>query len=104
MADQISDAIQFLEKVTSEPEVTIKFIKRTDGSQRIMRMTLDFDQIPKNKKPSSVSLKKILSLIKNNRILHVFDLDKNDWRSIPLDNIEWMTDSNNTIYRIKISR
>lgn len=104
MADQITDAITFLEKVVSEPEVTIKFIKRTDNTQRIMRLTLDFARIPAAKKPKSVNLKSILNHIKKSRILHVFDLDKKDWRSVPLDSIEWMTDSSNVIHRIKIPR
>lgn len=102
MADQITDALDFLEKVIGEPEVIIKFIKRTTKELRVMRLTLDFSRIPEAKKPKTVNLKQILSLVKNNKIMRVFDLEKQEWRSIPLDSIEWLVDSQRKIFRISL--
>jgi len=80
--DVISSAIDFLSKISQEEEVSIKFTKK-DGTTRLMRCTLKFDKIPKNKRPKNVDVSKILKLIKDNMILHVFDLEKHDWRSVP---------------------
>ncbi|GIU69007.1 MAG: hypothetical protein KatS3mg002_0243 [Candidatus Woesearchaeota archaeon] len=105
MADEnvIDTAIEFLDKVSKTSEFVIKFIKRTTGDIRIMRATLDFRLIPDKDKPKSVDLKKILTFIKNNKILHVYDLDKRGWRSVPLDRVEWLTDNANGVtYRVSI--
>jgi len=99
MAEVIDDAIDFLEKIRAEDEVTIKFRKK-DGTERIMRCTLNFDRIPDADKPKDVSLKKIMNLIRKFKHIHVYDLDKNGWRTVPFDRAEWM-DINNQRYRIK---
>jgi hypothetical protein len=88
MADLINNAIDFLKKIRSEKQVTIRFIKK-DNSVRMMKCTLQFDLIPKPKRPKKIDLPAILNLIKQD-ILHVFDLEKKEWRSVPFDRVEYL--------------
>ena len=90
MADNtISTAIDFLNKVRTEDEVTILFIKQ-DGSSRTMRCTLNFDKIPEKDKPKDINLPKILKLLNQNKIIHVYDLEKRGWRSVPFEKTKWL--------------
>ena len=99
MADNIiTNAIEFWNKTYQVKEAKIKFIKK-DGTERVMRFTLDFSRIPKEKHPKSINMAKIVKLMQQNGIIHVFDLDKSDWRSVPFNNIEWV-DINNKRYKI----
>ncbi len=90
--DTISSAIDFFDIIKGEDEVTIKFIKK-DGTERIMKCTLNFERIPSNKHPRDVNMGKILRLLQNNRVIHVYDTEKNDWRSVPFDTAEWIQTS-----------
>ena len=91
MADDIvKTAIEFWEKSYESGEATVKFTKRSDGTVRIMRFTLDFARLPRTKHPKSVNMSKILKLMQNTGIIHVFDLDKNEWRSVPFQNVDWL--------------
>ncbi len=92
--NEIRTAVDFLKKVREEDEVKIKFIKK-DGSERIMKCTLDFNKVPRDKHPKDVNLSKILNLLHKSKIIHVFDLDKNDWRSVPYNSVEWLETSDN---------
>jgi len=96
--DVIKTAVEFLERIKAEDEVTVKFRKK-NNEERIMRCTLNFGKIPKEKHPKDVNLAKILKLIDQYKIIHVYDLDKNDWRSVPFDRTEWLktTDKQYTI-------
>ena len=87
--DPIKSAIEFLEKIKNQEEVTVKF-KKKDDTVRVMRCTLDFSKIPKEKVPKDVNLGKILKLVYKSKLIHVFDLDKQDWRSVPFDRSEWV--------------
>ena len=87
--DVIKNAIEFLETIKAEDEVTVKFRKK-NNEERTMRCTLNFGKIPREKHPKDVNLAKILKLIDQHKIIHVFDLDKNDWRSVPFDRTEWL--------------
>lgn len=87
--DVIKSAVEFLERIKAEDEVTVKFRKK-NNEERIMRCTLNFGKIPKEKHPKDVNLAKILKLIDRHKIIHVYDLDKNDWRSVPFDRTEWL--------------
>jgi len=98
--EEINNAIDFLTKIRNEDEVTIKF-KKADGTERIMRCTLNFDKIPGRDKPKKVDLPKILKLLNNSKILHVFDLDKQGWRSVPFTRSEWLQTPTNVRYKIK---
>ena len=49
----------------------------------------------------SVNIEKILSLIQKNKIMHVYDLNKKAWRSVPFDRVEWMDTKNRRYYTKK---
>jgi len=97
--DTIDSAIDFLTRISSEDVVIVKF-KKVDGTDRIMRCTLNFARIPKEDRPKSVSLKDILSLIKKNKILRVYDIEKMGWRSVPFDRTEYLK-TNSKMYSIQ---
>ena len=89
MADRITTALDFWQKIYDEREATVKFVKK-DGTIRIMRFTLDFSKIPKDKHPKKVDLVQIMKTMNEKGIIHVFDLDKNGWRSIPFETVDWV--------------
>ena len=86
----IQNAIQFWHKLNTEEEaVRIKFTKK-DGSTRYMQCTLNFQKILAKDHPKKVDLPKILKLMQNSGILHVYDLEKKGWRSVPFNNVEYL--------------
>lgn len=85
----IVSALKFWQKIFEEKDVTIKFIKK-DGTERLMRVTLDFTKIPEKDKPKTVNIQQILKLIQKNKIMHVYDLEKKGWRSVPFETVEYM--------------
>jgi len=98
--DVIVSAVQFWKKVYDEKEVIIRFVKQ-DKSVRIMKCTLDFEKIPKKDHPKSVNIQRILQLIQKNKIMHVYDLNKHAWRSVPFDRVEWMDTKDRRYYTKK---
>jgi len=88
-SDVITSALQFWKKIYDEKDVTIKFIKK-DGLPRIMRCTLDFSKIPQKDRPKGVNIQHIIKLIQKNKIMHVYDLEKKAWRSVPFERVEYM--------------
>ena len=101
MADNVIDnAIEFLNKLRGGGIVTIKFQKQ-DGSIRVMRCTLDFDEIPIQDRPKDVNLPKILHLLNSKKIVHVYDVEKKGWRSVPFDRSEWIETPDKKRYSIK---
>lgn len=103
MADEdnvITSAIAFYEKIKAEDEVTVKF-RKLNGAERVMRCTLDFSKIPNNQKPKDVNMASIFKLVTQHKIVHVYDLDKKDWRSVPFDRSEWVETQDNVRFRIK---
>lgn len=101
--ETIKSAIEFWQKLYEVKEGTIKFTKKSDGTTRLMKATLDFTKIPKEKHPKTVNLPKILKLIQNSGIMHVYDLEKKDWRSVPFKNVEWLQTASK-LYKIKPSK
>lgn len=100
MAESISNAIDFLKLIRTEREVEVQFVKK-DGTIRRMRCTLDFSIIPTDKKPKGVDPIKILKKIQDSKSLSVYDLEKEDWRTIPFERLEYLkTKSNNKIYKV----
>jgi predicted transcriptional regulator len=95
----IVSALQFWKKVYDEKEVTIKFTKK-DGSIRLMKCTLDFNKVPDVDRPKGVDIKKIIELIQKNKIMHVYDLEKKAWRSVPFERVEYM-DTDEERYYVK---
>jgi hypothetical protein len=101
MAETLSSAIDFLKIIKQEREVEVQFIKK-DGTERVMRCTLDFNHIPRDKKPKGVDLVKILSKIHKSKMLSVFDLEKQDWRTVPFERLTYLrTKSDNKIYKLQ---
>ncbi len=87
--NSISNAIDFLKKISEEDVVTVKFTKK-DGTDRVMKCTLNFERIPKELRPKGVKLIDILKKIQKSKILSVFDLEKMGWRSIPFERTDWL--------------
>jgi len=99
----IQNAIQFWQKLNSEKEVMIKFTKK-DKTIRFMKCTLDFQKIPQIDHPKKVDIAKILKLMQNSGILHVYDLDKRGWRSVPFNTIEYIEAGNKRYKVVPIKR
>jgi len=93
MADLLRSAIQFWEKLYEDKEAKVKFNKK-DGTIRIMKCTLDFARIPKEDQPKRpLNIAKVLRLMQKSKIIHVYDLEKKAWRSVPFDRVDWMETS-----------
>jgi len=65
-----------------------------------MRCTLDFTKVPKRDHPKRVNIENILKLIQKNKIMHVYDLEKMGWRSVPFERVQWM-DTKDRRYFVK---
>jgi len=100
---EISSAIDFLKKIKAEDFVIINFIKQ-DGSVRIMKCTLNFDKIPKDERPKKIDIVQILKLLDENGILHVFDIEKIAWRSVPFNRVQWLQTPSNVKFTIKLKK
>lgn len=96
----LTSAIEFWHKINTEKEVVVKFTKK-DGSIRIMRCTLDFTKVPKEDRPKKVDIPKILKLLQDNGIMHVYDLDKKGWRSVPFQRVEYLQTRGNVRYKVQ---
>ena len=55
-----------------------------------MKCTLNFNKIPDKDKPKDINLPKILNLLNKNKIIHVYDLEKKAWRSVPFEKTKWV--------------
>lgn len=91
--EQIRNAVKFWETLYEAGEGKVRFIKKS-GVARTMNCTLDFDKIPQRHHPKSVNMAKILKLMQKNGIIHVYDLDKKDWRSVPFATVDWIETPN----------
>jgi hypothetical protein len=100
--EKIDSAIKFWDKVIKEPSVEIKFVKK-DGTIRYMKCTLNFTKIPEEKRPKGVNVANILKLMQSKGIIHVFDLEKQEWRSVPFDSVEWLK-TRTQLYKIREMR
>lgn len=78
----IMAGMEELKEALNEGWVRVEFTK-VDGSHRSMLCTRNFVDIPADQMPSG-------NKKANDRVLGVFDLEKQSWRSIRIDNIqEW---------------
>ena len=96
----ISSAIEFWNKLYEAGEGIVKFTKKSDGTVRIMKCTLDFSRIPQIQHPKTVNMAKILKLMQQNGIIHVYDLEKKEWRSVPFKTSDWL-EVNETRFKIR---
>ena len=78
-----SDLVEFL----SDGICEVLFVKK-DGTDRLMKCTLNYDYIPEDMKPLNIfDPKKVL---KNLDILKVFDTEKQGWRSFTVENVQYI--------------
>lgn len=99
---EVKSVIELLKMLRKEKEIIVQFEKK-DKTTRLMKCTLDFNSIPTKKRPKGVDLPKILSKMQQNKILSVFDVEKQDWRSIPFSKLEFLkTASDDKLYSINI--
>jgi len=77
-----------LKKQLSEKTISINFTK-IDGSERIMRCTRNFNKIPISQLPKKIASESKQAI--NESVLRVFDIDKQEWRSIKNENINSWT-------------
>ena len=75
-----ADLVEFL----SDGICEVLFVKK-DGTDRLMKCTLNYDYIPEDMKP--LNLLKGEKVMENLDILKVFDTDKQDWRSFRVANV-----------------
>lgn len=99
--DILRSAVEFWEKLYAADEAKVKFVKK-DGTIRIMHCTLNFTKIPKTQHPKTVNMPKILKLMQSSGIIHVYDLEKKDWRSVPFKQVDWMELDGDQTQRFKI--
>lgn len=74
---------ELIEKLKTS-EVTVSF-KKKDGTIRDMKCTLMESKIPKNEVANTSDVTKQRK--KNEEVLAVFDLEKNEWRSFRWDSL-----------------
>lgn len=99
--DIIKSGLEFWNKLYQSGEVRLRFTKK-DGTIRIMRCTLDFSQIPQKDFPKkNINIPKILKLLQQNKIIHVYDLDKKAWRSVPIDKVDYVQ-SGMVRYKVRV--
>ncbi len=82
MASQIDtdDGRKWLTTLLREQEVTV-FFKKSDGTERELICTLSESQIPVEKLPKNTGK------AKNEQVLPVFDVEKQEWRSFRWDSV-----------------
>ena len=86
---QIDDRVEpmlhkWLKDILTVTEATVTFTK-VDGTERVMRCTLEADKLPpvvikEDAKPRKVS--------DSTKALRVFDVEKQEWRSFTIKNIK----------------
>lgn len=73
---------EWLKSVLHNETVTITFEKK-DGTERVLKCTLNESKIPSEKMPSGESTKQ-----KNEDVQPVFDLDVGEWRSFRWNSVK----------------
>ena len=76
---------EWLDGVLKVTEVTITFTKK-DGTERVMKCTLDPEQLPKVEPKAITEDKKPRK--ESTTSMRVFDLEKNEWRSFTIKSIK----------------
>tara|TARA_Y100000758_G_scaffold285999_1_gene236478 strand:- start:477 stop:740 length:264 start_codon:yes stop_codon:yes gene_type:complete len=78
-----SDLVEFLRDGICE----VLFVKK-DGTDRLMKCTLNYDYIPEDMKP--LNLVKGEKVLQNLDIVKVFDTEKQGWRSFAVENVQYI--------------
>ncbi len=84
----LTTAGEVVEFINTERFVLINY-KKQDGTERFMWCTLDFTNVPGNKRPNGNGLGKTFKDIERG-LFRVFDLEIQEWRSIKFQNIVWL--------------
>lgn len=71
---------EWLLEVLRTGKITVKFTKK-DGSERKMLCTLSENEIPSEKSPKNTGK------AKNDDVIPVFDVEKQEWRSFRIDSV-----------------
>ena len=96
-ADDTNKSIirDWVRSLLQKDAVTIVFVK-ADGTDREMRCTLNWDQIPMHKHPGQPSIDGLVRESQERKqpdehSLRVFDLDKGEWRSFRFERLKKVT-------------
>jgi len=81
--ETITNLTQLSDLMRNNKVKIINYIKQ-DGTSRDIYCTLDFDIIPKEKHPKEDGDKKVTP----DYLMVIFDLEKNDWRSLVIRKIK----------------
>ncbi len=87
--DTIESIVEFIQKLKGIDEIIIKY-KKKDNTIRDMNITLNFEKIPKKDQPKDFDLTKILKLLNERKMIHVYDIEKKGWRAVIFNNIEYL--------------
>lgn len=83
---KLVSAVQFWQKIYESDFVYIKFIKK-DGSERLMKATLNFKLIPDKDRPKNVNVPRIMKWMQEKGLINVYDLENKGWRSVPFEKV-----------------
>lgn len=101
MSDTISKVAEIISKVKSTGNVKVMFVKKSDGTERIMNCTLDFERIPREHHPKKVEASIESKPMNSKSFLKVYDLEKNAWRGFIVGSLKWLSVGNRK-YEIKL--
>lgn len=80
--DEMKKFREWLKELLHEREVSITF-RKVDGSKRVMRCTLETDKLPPLQENNENKSKRAT----NDKVLAVWDVEANGWRSFQLDSV-----------------
>lgn len=81
---------EVVSNLKSIKNISVKFVKKSDGKDRVMNCTLNFDKIPKEHYPKGISKTAEVEPVELKEYLRVYDVEKKGWRSIPLFKLDWI--------------
>lgn len=84
---RITDFSRLFALIRNNNLVSILNYKKKDGSSRDVHCTLNFETIPKEKLPTPKEEETRQNMVRRG-IIVVFDIDKNDWRSLIVGKIK----------------
>ena len=87
-------------KEISGNKLTFYILQIIETDITIMVPTNNVDRVGLRCLIKKRDIPKILKLMQNSGILHVYDVDKKGWRSVPFNNVEYLQAGNRT-YKIQ---
>ena len=90
---------EWIKSLLKLSEITVTFVK-ADGTDREMLCTLNWDFIPSDKAPKETPTTPVDGIVKESKkprkepdphSLRVFDLEKQEWRSVRFDRLKKIT-------------